>query len=142
MDENLISQNKLYKKISFGLTFLISWVLITFVYSSLYFKFLDKSHASSFEGHITGLLGLFTPIGPLSVILGLFAPRFILANIVSMVLIIVAIIWGIRKDLGFKNGIIFILGSLLAITFIADLIRGLGFLSWYIFTHGMMPPIS
>lgn len=142
MDENLIVKNKLYKRISFGLLYLLSWFVITSIYSSLYFKFLDKSHISTLGGHIAGFFGLFTPIGPLSIIIGLFAPSFIFANIASIILILISIIWGIKRGLGFKKGILFIFGSLLVITFISDLIKGLGFISWYIFTHGMIPPLS
>jgi FtsH-binding integral membrane protein len=119
-------------------SYFVWWISITILYSALYFSYLDAAHSSSIGGRIAGFLGLFTPVAPLSLIT-IFIPTFFFAVLVSLGLIGLLIYLDKKNPLKGIPKVIFILVTLLVITFVADFIRGTGYLSWEIFKAGYIP---
>ena len=130
-------------KYNLDYAFLFSWFGITAAYSTLFFIFLDRSgHVPSMGGYIAGFFGLFTPIGPLSLLVGFISPVFILSNSVSLVLILLMALFGNKISSGKITKILVTLTALLSITFVADYLRGDFGISWWIFTHGYFRGIN
>lgn len=130
-----MDENKKLSKTSLGINLIFWWLFMTAIYSVLYFKYLDKDSVSTFGEYIAGFFGLFTPVGPLSLVLS-FAPLFLVANLASVAMVIYVAKLKFKTYLPFGTNFLAALGILLLITIISDLLRFMPFASFAIFFQG------
>ncbi len=143
-NEELFAQNMNVRfRESFGKDILIWWVSVSVIYTVLYFQYLEGPFVSSIGGHVAGFFGIFTPVGLLSLMVSIL-PNYFIANIIALVLMVLAVFLCSRVRITGIKRIIFILAILFVVTYISDIARsvtGEGFTSWEIMINGKLPSV-
>lgn len=116
----------------------VTWLTLTILYTLFNFAgFLKEGHSSTL-GYVTGFVGLFVPLGPISSFLILSLPLVIP---IIMIGLFFGEKWARPWRLSFWKSISYNLIVLLLITIAADFARLTPFASFWIFFRGALPHI-